>query len=382
MRSGKSRVVLQWRYLSRTGRIFAHTTWCAFSLLLATAVYDIGYADGRLQRSLTYVAGFLLSVIASASIGVIIELGPARERIRAARGIAGLFGIPLSSTTSSESSSDRHRVAIVLPSFHAAADSVRPRDLGGEWRLPVSCSKNSIDLGDSATFVKRDVILASEISQLIAQVGIRQPLFTDDVKVLHALRERRGGSDELTIRSTDGSFLVHSMIVIGLWSNGLSAAIADADSVKELEFQTTPDGRREILLRGSGGTQLPAISYKQYSTPELVEAGTDCEPALIFRRRFAGMNVVIVGGMTSLGTVRLGDYLLRDGGWKHLIERLAAKRASEESPLGGAWHVLLCPGRGRGRETSAPLDEDGLDSAVAATLEQVAAESCRQPSGG
>jgi hypothetical protein len=339
-----------WRALDRNGRRYALLSLVSFVIVTIVATIDILFGDGNRGLSVfcLYLAGLLLSLLASGLIGVMLSLQRFRLNYQLAWGIASLFGID-EEIRGAESSADDRRIALVLPAFDSGIGgpteiNVRVGDTSVRFGLPEGCRKYAGDT-EGRCLVRHDVILASEIASLLARVGVVQPLILDDVKIVSELK-RNQGSSELHITTSDDRYQITTLIILGLWSNILTYALAASPEFKLLNFEAadppTHDSRR-LLLNDASGSVNSEYSYRAFQ-----KGGV--EPAVLMRIAFADLNVVIAGGITARGTVRLGDYLRRDDGWRELTQATTTESDRRLHAYGAYWFGLHCPGEKRGRQ--------------------------------
>lgn len=379
-----------WRALGRAGRAyFAAFLALLVTLLAITIWWSPPVDDDARWRSL--VSDVVLSVLASFLFAFLLELRSTAEVLRRRRSVARLFGIDSFTIRAARDSNQEHRIAIVLPAFHLLPKG--QRDMSSSpapaittpthfpFGMPQNCAKSMIDLGDHATLVKRDATLATEVAHLLSDAGVVQPLIVDDYRFVLGLLQPVGGHGPRRIRTSDDNFAVSTAIVIGLWSNLVTAAIGGSKRFAELTLDGDPyDSSARSLQVGEDhlGTSISRAS--DVAPPHR-------ETAVVIRMKFVDMNVIVLGGLTSLGTARLGDYLLRDKGWADIASQLAenekrpkgSKRRSIVEAEHGYWALISCPPTKLAHARASLRESGTFRHAPAAALSVLLEEQCPAP---
>jgi transcriptional regulator with XRE-family HTH domain len=230
------------------------------------------------------------------------------------------------------------RIVLAMSSFRGA-DSIRPGRSAEVDHVPASFVQSDDDISNDVFFGKRDTMLANQISSALHRVGFRHPVYVEDRIVWQALADPGYSPDgPLTIRQYDEEHAVGVVIVVGLWSNLLATGVADWDAFPEFQMAGDPANHATRTIRFCGPEGLRIIDLN--ASPETDELGGN--PAVIVARRLAGLHVIVVGGATSLSTLRLAELLAKDDIWRGLA-RHAQTRTPGESTAGGAWVAIECP---------------------------------------
>ena len=341
--------------------------WIAGSTLAAVVTLlvleIVWHIQGRWSTGFEYSRGLLLSVFATAIVGVMLaiqEVRPVVSRLMSLHDVLGLRVAEDSRTARSE-----RRTLLVLPTFLAHDEREPPG-------LPIGTIKWRGDT-DERCFVRHDVILATEIAELLSQHGLPPPLIKGDREVVQELLAGRDNSpaEGIFIASEGEKVRVQDVIVVGLFSNAVTWAIAYghgweklAEQPAPLELQINPhavvgtdDDRlaadnRSLVVRYEDNLDERS-SWLKETFPftkwrsDHDDAMQEFEPALVMRLQLADVNAVILGGVSATGTARLGDFFKRDGGFERLRWHPSAP-GRNSGPLvkkaSSYWFVLKCPG--------------------------------------
>lgn len=229
-------------------------------------------------------------------------------------------------------------VAIALSSFRGA-ESIRSSPEAEIDDAPANFVQGHDDISNDVFFGKRDTMLANQMAAALHRVGFRYPLYVEDRVVWEALAHpdsTAGGP--LVLRQYGEEHTVGIVVAVGLWSNLLVTGMADWDSFPEFQMTGDPTNHATRTIRFCEPTGLRILDLN--ASPETDELGGN--PAIIVTRRLAGLHAVLVGGATSLSTLRLAELLAEDDIWRALARRASGPDPSRHS-AGGSWVAIECP---------------------------------------
>jgi transcriptional regulator with XRE-family HTH domain len=250
-------------------------------------------------------------------------------------------------------------VVLALSSFRGA-ESIRTGRSSEVGDVPASFVQGDDDISNDVFFGKRDTMMANQISSALHRVGFRHPLYVEDRIVWQALADpdySPGGP--LTIRQYGEEHPIGVVIVVGLWSNLLATGLADWDAFPEFQMAGDPANHATRTIRFCGPEGLRIIDLN--ASPETDELGGN--PAVIVARRVAGLHVAMVGGATSLSTLRLAELLAKDDIWRDLA-RHTHHRSPDEPAAGGAWVAIECPNAPRWKDRCRVVGSDQIEQPV------------------
>lgn len=321
--------------------------------------------DPVTSRQFGAVVSLLVSISATTIVGVIIEFGHARDRLEFVDAVVRLFGLEQFVLDRGEG-----RVAIVLPSFSGAKAIDRAKSLASDGvDVPASFAQGEDDISSDFFFGKRDVVLASQVASAFARVGLRDPIFVEDRSIWNSLKEGEGSRhNSLNIEHDGERLTIDSLVLIGLWSNVVTTALADWESLPEFRMLGDPESHstRVVRMSDSDGQEIVSLNARDESAIDEVN------PAIVLSRRLRDVHITVLGGATSISTLRLSEHLSREGSWRDLVDGLNEGVSPEES-RGGAWFALQCPNSTERRfrtrvikmwNIKEPLDASLIDAAT------------------
>ncbi|MGB5757221.1 MAG: helix-turn-helix transcriptional regulator [Acidimicrobiales bacterium] len=257
-------------------------------------------------------------------------------------------------------------VVLAMSSFRGA-DSIRTGRSAEVDDVPKSFVQGEDDISNDVFFGKRDTMLANQISGALSRVGFRHPLYVEDRIVWQALTGSDGAADEpLTIRQYGEEHTIGVLIVVGLWSNLLATGLADWSGFPEFQMAGDPAHHDTRTIRICGPEGLRIIDLN--ASPETDDLGGN--PAVIVARKLANMHTILVGGATSLSTLRLAELLAKDDIWRDLA-RNTHKRVLEEPAAGGAWVAIECPNAPRWKDRCRVVGSDQIDQPIDRPLSEI-----------
>lgn len=277
-------------------------------------------------------------------------------------------------------------VLFVLPVFDANNTTLElrrdTRNSKRKFRVPPTVEKVLRDsLG--GTFVRYDVQTAMELATLIGDAGVRDFMVIDDRTFLRELADQQDHESQFTVRRGDTPVRVGTVVCIGLWSNMLTDLLSRSSaypefSMESLKSDSTVDGKEGFpeSTRFLHLGLMPPLSIRVTSNQsdavdvpgrKVVSAtrqggdldytgseGEDLQPALISIRRYREFTFALLGGVNAYGTLRVGDFLLRDDGLDQIFEAMNESRNEDVDSF-----VALLMGRGLGKTRRSYLHQLG-----------------------
>lgn len=325
-----------WRTLSSAGRVFLIVA--SVSLLAAAVLLLLDLDETGVSRHRAYQAGIALalSVFATALVGFTLDYSHERERRTQATNAIRVFGLdrvlgqgPLGG-----------KVAIVLPSFSGAESILNERS---HWDEVPEPPKNFVhgddDISRDFFFGKRDVFLASQVANAIARAGNPTHIYVEDRHLWESLRvDTRAKHGSVIVEQDSERHAIDSVVVVGLWSNILTTALADCGIVNEFRMAGDPTVHQTRIVRFRRSDGLNVIDLQAQREDDI----TASNPAIPLSVRLRDVHVSIVGGATSLSTLRLAEYLSRDQNWSKIAQVKDDAGSLIDSPS-GFWFAFQCP---------------------------------------
>lgn len=260
------------------------------------------------------------------------------------------------------------QVAVALSSFRGAL-AIDPTaaavDLGG--RTPDSFVQAYDDIANDYFFGKRDVLLANQITGALTSLGFQVPIYVEDRSVWRQLTTMEPNQDgRIEIIHEGESYELDVLVVAGLWSNVLATGLADWDAFPEYQMAGDPASHATRTIRIATAEGLRIIDLN--SSDETEELGGN--PAIVFSRELHGLHLVVVGGATSLSTLRLAELLASRRIWSDL-----AVQVHLEDPTageGGSWVAIECPNAARWKDRCRVVSAGEIQNPIALPLTDIA----------
>lgn len=259
-----------------------------------------------------------------------------------ARAVATLLGLDDSHI---ERAADL-QVAVALSSFRGALaidPTAAAQDLGG--RTPASFVQAYDDIANDYFFGKRDVLLANQITGALTALGFPVPIYVEDRSVWRQLTTMEPNDEgRIEIIHEGEAYELDVLVVAGLWSNVLATGLADWEAFPEYQMAGDPASHATRTIRIATAEGLRIIDLN--SSDETEEMGGN--PAIIFSRELHGLHLVVVGGATSLSTLRLAELLANPRIWSDLAVQIHLEDPSAGE--GGSWVAIECPNAARWKD--------------------------------
>lgn len=311
-------------------------------LILNTSVESLRSAPWQILFAVAY--GVLCSVLASFLVFAYL----AHDELRQLREVRPP-GISLLGVSHGRSSDGDGRTVIVLPVFPVPKNQqdieVHAR-LGNGQVVPVTLA----DIRHTA-HSRRDMLVVHDILRLYYRLGLPRPLVLKDDDICLQLLDSQSEVGGLQLREDTDELdsvphEISSIISLGLFSNKFTVALSQHPDVPFTLMPSRIRSERKLQVRvpyESGYPSQGGVGSESFHLPENEEEGPDF--GLVARLSFRDVSVGIVGGVTALGTVRLGDFLMNNPSWStkdSLLTRLATDRSS--------WPfcaIVRCPSQGQ-----------------------------------
>lgn len=310
-------------------------------ILLVSAVLTVaidllvtGHAPTRLQ---TLPLNLLYGIYASLLAALLIERWAVTREVDRHRSYAyealGVLGIV--------EALELEEVAIVVPSFptgphpeagvHGANQRLLQTRLGF---APSSGLRKSANEMGSYSYARRDMLAVADLMRLVGAAGLPQPFIVSDdsfAKALHDIHKTGGALRVKTgERKPNEVRRVRAAVVVGLWSNIVTWMLSDHDAVPfGLSNDANPNARKIRF-------DSPTHSHESLWLPQ--ESSESRAYGLFARLTLDEFRFVVVGGISSLGTVRLGDLIAH--------KPSACSALFDADPTDDLWALISCPGEG------------------------------------